>query len=343
MLDATSDNKTIMTSGGQVGYDQIALGIGVALVAVGLAAVLGRIAYQRARPSLINASTRACTSAPASPGTITANPTTSAGRRLNCAAGILAFSVLTDSAIEHYRGLFSNPAMYTPLVVSLSALGVSLHGVADERATAIRARHATYLTSALTGLLGTGFHFYNIAKRSGEVDWQNLFYGAPVGAPMALLLSGLLGLFAERVRDARTGEMPQVLGIPAGRGAAAVTAIGLLGTAGEAGLLHFRGAFHDPFMILPVALPPVGAVLLGRAVIGGRGRSFTRWWLRITAAMGLAGMGFHAYGMGRNMGGWRNWRQNLLNGPPLPAPPSFTGLSLAGLAALALLEEHRDA
>ena len=35
------------------------------------------------------------------------------------------------------------------------------------------------------------------------------------------------------------------------------------------------------------------------------------------------------------MGGWRNWSQNVLNGPPLPAPPSFTGLAMAGLAALA--------
>ena len=40
------------------------------------------------------------------------------------------------------------------------------------------------------------------------------------------------------------------------------------------------------------------------------------------------------------MGGWRNWQQNLLNGPPLPAPPSFTGLALAGLAALGLMEDH---
>ena len=43
------------------------------------------------------------------------------------------------------------------------------------------------------------------------------------------------------------------------------------------------------------------------------------------------------------MGGWRNWSQNVLNGPPLPAPPSFTGLSLAGLAALNLMESHPDA
>jgi len=49
-------------------------------------------------------------------------------------------------------------------------------------------------------------------------------------------------------------------------------------------------------------------------------------------------VGFHAFGVSRGMGGWRNWSQNLLNGPPLPAPPSFTGLALAGLAALGLLE-----
>jgi hypothetical protein len=41
------------------------------------------------------------------------------------------------------------------------------------------------------------------------------------------------------------------------------------------------------------------------------------------------------------MGGWRNWRQNLLAGPPLPAPPAFVGLAFAGLAALQMLETGR--
>jgi hypothetical protein len=59
--------------------------------------------------------------------------------------------------------------------------------------------------------------------------------------------------------------------------------------------------------------------------------------------VGLAGAGFHAYGVHRAMGGWRNPRQNVLNGPPLPAPPSFTGLALAGLAALDLMEDRDDA
>jgi LPXTG-motif cell wall-anchored protein len=41
------------------------------------------------------------------------------------------------------------------------------------------------------------------------------------------------------------------------------------------------------------------------------------------------------------MGGWRNWRQNLLAGPPIPAPPAFTGLALAGLGALLLMKRRR--
>jgi hypothetical protein len=118
-----------------------------------------------------------------------------------------------------------------------------------------------------------------------------------------------------------------------------------LGTTGEAGLLHFRGAYHDPFMVLPVTLPPVGAILLARAAKGGPGQKYplARGWMRILACMGFAGAGFHAYGVSRNMGGWRNWSQNLLNGPPIPAPPSFTGLALAGLAALSLMKDHPDA
>ena len=66
-------------------------------------------------------------------------------------------------------------------------------------------------------------------------------------------------------------------------------------------------------------------------------------WLRLTAGVGVVGAGFHAFGVARNMGGWRNWRQNVLNGPPIPAPPSFTGLAIAGLAAMGLLRDHPDA
>ena len=111
---------------------------------------------------------------------------------------------------------------------------------------------------------------------------------------------------------------------------------------GEAGLFHFRGAFHDPLMLLPVTVPPVAAGLLASTAVGPtrRHRRLTRLALEGTTVLGLGGVGLHAYGVQRNMGGWYNWSQNLLNGPPLPAPPSFTGLALAGLAAVNLMEDH---
>jgi hypothetical protein len=270
--------------------------------------------------------------------------TVKTARRLNRAAGTLAASVLADSGVEHYRGSFKNKAMYTPLLVSALTLATSLHGTADMRPLAHKARDAIYLLAAATGLVGSGFHLYNVGKRVGGFSWQNVFYGAPIGAPMAILLSGLLGFCSERVREAHRTR-PRIFGLPAGRTIAAVTGAGLLGTTGEAGLLHFRGAYHNPFMLLPVTLPPVGAALLMSAAGRGPGRShrFTRWWMRLLTAMGFAGVGFHAYGVSRNMGGWRNWSQNILNGPPIPAPPSFAGLSLAGLAALGLMKAHPNA
>lgn len=271
--------------------------------------------------------------------------TVTAARGLNRAAGMLAASVLADSALEHYRGSFHNKGMFAPLISASLSLLASGHGVADTRRGAHLARDGVYLLAAGTGLAGLGFHAYNVGKRPGGFGWLNLFYGAPVGAPAALVLSGLLGFFAERVRDNPSGAAPTVFDLPAGRATAALTSLGLLGTVGEAGLLHFRGAYQDPFMFLPVTLPPVAAGLLASTATGDarRHRRVTRWFLRATAMLGCLGVGFHALGIARNMGGWRNWRQTLLNGPPLPAPPSFTGLALAGLAALGLMETDPDA
>ncbi len=272
-------------------------------------------------------------------------PTIKAARRLNRASGLIATSTLLDSAIEHYRGSFHNKAMITPLIASALTLVVSVHGTADKHQGAHRVRDPVYLAAAVTGLVGTGFHLYNIGKRPGGFSWQNLFYGSPLLAPAAVTLSGLLGYYSERLRDNAPAGPARVFGLRAGRALAALSSLGLLATAAEAGLLHFRGAFHDPFMYVPVTVPPIAAALLADTALGHPEppNRLTCWWLRLTAWVGFVGAAFHIFGVHRNMGGWRNWRQNVLNGPPIPAPPSFTGLALAGLAALGLLEEHDDA
>ncbi len=263
-----------------------------------------------------------------------------AARHLDGAAAMLSFSVLADSAMEHYRGAFHNPAMYLAPTVSAVTLVNSLHMTAKP-AHFGAARTLLAGLALATGIGGFGFHIYNIVKREGGVDLSNLFYGAPLGAPFALTLAGFAGLGASRlVSESEQNQPARLFGLPAGRVLMMATAGGLIGTSAEAGLLHFRGAFHDPFMYVPVTLPPVTAIVVALAAVKPELVQLAKRLLQITAVMGLAGAGFHAYGVSRNMGGFYNWRQNLLNGPPLPAPPSFSGVALAGLGAIGLVMRH---
>ena len=127
-------------------------------------------------------------------------PTTivTAARRLNRAAGTIAASVLIDSAMEHHRGNFHNDAMWTPIVTAGLSLAVSVHGVSDDRHGAHPLRDIVYAAAGVVGVIGTGFHIYNVTKKVGGLTWQNLFYSAPLGAPAAMSLSGLVGFLAER-------------------------------------------------------------------------------------------------------------------------------------------------
>jgi hypothetical protein len=126
-----------------------------------------------------------------------------------------------------------------------------------------------------------------------------------------------------------------------GRALAGVCAVSIAGTAAEAALLHFRGAYHNPVMWVPVTVTPLAALVLARAALTGRVSWIVTAAMALTAALGLAGSGFHAYGISRDMGGWRNWRQNLFAGPPLPAPPAYTGLAIAAFGALLLMRRAR--
>lgn len=267
--------------------------------------------------------------------------------RLHTSAAVLASSVLADSALEHYRGGFENPGMLTPLVASLAVVIAGVHGqvkaTAPSQATSCVTRVRAYGTAVMVGAAGLGFHIYNVLRRPGAVSWSNLFYAAPVGAPAALSLAGLLGLCGERIRSAAPREAATLYGMPAGRALSGLTGLGLAGTVGEAGLLHFRGAFHNPLMWLPVSLPPVASALMLRAAVKppARGSSMhriTRGWLTLTALLGIGGIGLHAYGVSRQMGGWKNWQQNLQSGPPLPAPPAFSALAMAAGAALSFID-----
>jgi hypothetical protein len=101
-----------------------------------------------------------------------------AARYLNGAAAILSFSVLTDSAMEHYRGAYHNPAMYLPPAVAGASLANSLHMTLAPAHFGV-ARTALCGVALATGIGGFGFHLYNVGKREGGFDFLNLFYGPP--------------------------------------------------------------------------------------------------------------------------------------------------------------------
>lgn len=252
-------------------------------------------------------------------------------------AALVASSVLADSAMEHYRGSYENPAMVLPLASSTLAILTDGGMAAVGRPSGAAGLLAISIHAANVGIgaAGLGFHAYNILRQPGRFSFGNVFYHAPIGAPAALIVTGALGAAAQALGNSAShlGPVP----LASGRTLAGFTALALAGTSVEAALLHFRGAYHNPFMWLPVVIPPVAAAALAKAALTGRVSSVTTTSLKATAALGLIGSVFHAYGVSRNMGGWKNWRQNLLAGPPIPAPPSFTGLAVAGLGALLLI------
>lgn len=259
-----------------------------------------------------------------------------AAQALGAGAAILCASVALDSALEHYRGRFKDPAMFIGPTMALLGIGIGTYVAFRPDRASDRLPRIALATIGATGLVGMGFHAYNILKRPGELDTLNLFYAAPAGAPAALTLAGLYGIIAGEML---TGSPHLRATLP--RYTAGLIAFSLVGTVAEAGLLHFRGAFQDPAMYAPVTIPPLAAVSIGAAALTPRIAPIAEPLLKATAVLGIAGPIFHAYGIHRNMGGWRNWSQMILQGPPLPAPPAFLGIALAGLGLLPALEETR--
>lgn len=307
------------------------------LIVLGASMIAGATAIRRARRVAARGATPFRENHSIRPVARAASPR-GAAAGLHSAAALLALSVFADSAVEHSRGSYRNRGMYAPVGISALIVSVDLRGLVD-RDSSLVVRDSLHRTALGLGLAGLGFHAWNIAQRPGRISWQNLFYAAPIGAPAALGLSGVLGLAADHLHITRSGRVTLAV-LPAGRALAGLAAFGLFGTTAEAALLHFRGSFQSRYMWLPVTIPPVAAAMLvaGAARPSHRRLSAGRRWLQLTVVLGFGGAAFHARGISRMMGGWRNWSQNVVDGPPLPAPPSFAALALAGLAALELIE-----
>jgi hypothetical protein len=104
----------------------------------------------------------------------------------------------------------------------------------------------------------------------------------------------------------------------------------------EIAVLHYRGAFQNRFMWIPVlSLPAVMASGVASALKREerRARDIFRpfaWWMAI---VGTVGSLFHLRGIARQMGGFYNWKYNVVTGPPILAPAQVALLGLLSVAA----------
>ena len=104
----------------------------------------------------------------------------------------------------------------------------------------------------------------------------------------------------------------------------------------ELTMLHFRGAFQSRFMWVPVISFP--AVMAGGVASGLKrnerhSRNLFRPFAWLMTLLGTAGTFFHLRGVGRQMGGFYNWKYNVVTGPPFPAPLQVALYGLVGVIA----------
>jgi len=180
-------------------------------------------------------------------------------------------------------------------------------------------------------------HYYGIVKKPGGYKWllHYLMYGAPQLAPVALSLTGVLAIVAAR----GLANKETVAGVSLKTMLLALVAIALAGSASQATILHYRGAFNNPLMFAPLSAPALAIVAsIGMIIAPSNVTSMVlAILLWFTFLIGFVGLGMHLRGFGRQMGGLYVTIFNWLEGPPAFAPALFTGFAGVGLIAIYFL------
>src|SRR5579863_1434435 len=102
---------------------------------------------------------------------------------------------------EHYKGSYSNPVMYTPVILSGALAGSGLLGVFSRKGARTILRWVSIVTLA-DGVIGFFFHVRGIARKPGgwRLPVTNIVMGPPIFAPLLFGTSAYLGWMASYLR-----------------------------------------------------------------------------------------------------------------------------------------------
>lgn len=261
---------------------------------------------------------------------------------------------------EHYKGSYSNPVMYTPVVLSGALAGAGLLGVFSRAAARTILRWVSIVTLA-DGIIGFFFHVRGVTRKPGgwSLPVTNIVMGPPIFAPLLFGTSAYLGLMASYLR--REEDLNRVAGklgeivesgssdwrtnLRYGRFQKHLSAVSVLWaffSGFEALYSHYKTNFRYKAQWTPVLLTPV---LMAAGIGAIKSRRIANTVLPAVSALALAdgaiGFYYHARGIARRPGGLKKPLYNTLYGPPIFAPLLFAACGFLGLMAGLLRREKR--
>lgn len=276
------------------------------------------------------------------------------GRFQRAMALMAAFAAIVsgfEAFVQHRRGAFADPLMWTPVVLMPPTAVGALVVVASGRGTRVLLPLLS-VASITDGIVGFLLHLRGIQRMPGafRLGQYNVVMGPPVFAPLLMSSVGVLGLLAAALRPAKGSD---VTGIVGNRGAGslarfvsdiadgrfqrgmAVTSASLAVLAGgEAYFEHLRGSFNNRLMWTPVWLTPPMVVA---GIVAAASEEAAHVALPAASLVmfgdGLAGFLLHLRGIRDMPGGFSNLDFNMTYGPPLFAPLLFSSVGLLGLIA----------
>ena len=288
-------------------------------------------------------------------------------RWLALAAG--ASSVLSglEVSYEHYKGSYSRPVMYTPVILS-GALALAGTAAFFSRRAARTLLPATAAITLADSVIGFYFHVRGIQRKPGgwHLPVVNIVMGPPVFAPLLFGTSAYLGLVASFLRrgddqgdvipraankthwaaslsgahemidaeqDLREGAFQQHM--------VAATMLAAFLSGFEAAYSHYKNNFRYGVQWTPLVVSPM-LMLAGAAALKNKRAAHTLLPAASAVAMlnGCIGFGYHVRGVFRRPGGSKKLLYNIIYGPPVFAPLLFAASGFLGVLASLLRREE---
>jgi hypothetical protein len=264
-----------------------------------------------------------------------------------------------EVAYEHYKGGYSNPVMYTPVVLSGALTVASMCGFFSKKLANTFLRYTSFIT-LIDGLVGFGFHIRGIGRKPGgwRLPVTNIVMGPPLFAPLLFGTSAYLGVIASYLQreeeygvQSRTVEAVMSFRKPnfgddilVGRfqkHLCVVCAVGTFAVGAESLYSHYKDNFKYRMQWSPVLLAPL---MIFAALASLRSKRIANTLLPVASVLlmlnGMVGTGYHLRGIARRSGGMKKPLYNILYGPPIFAPMLMAACGMIGALAYLMRRER---